>query len=68
MKDYNMEEKKDIIEFLVEYEMPKIAENISNNYLQNLLAKYTVAKVNKKLKRLKKIEARKEFLKKQGLI
>ena len=63
-----MEEKKDIIEFLVEYEMPKIAENISNNYLQNLLAKYTVAKVNKKLKRLKKIEARKEFLKKQGLI
>lgn len=34
---------------LIKYEMPAIAEYISNDFLQTLIAKYTAFKVNRNL-------------------
>lgn len=43
-----MEEKE-----LLKYEMPTIAEFVSNDFLQNILARYLAWKVNRKMKRYK---------------
>ena len=48
---------------LLEYECPFIAEFISNNRLQDLIAKYLVWKVNKKWKRYENRLARREYFK-----
>lgn len=37
----------------LEYDMPSIAEYISNDFLQNVIAKYIARKVERKLARLK---------------
>lgn len=49
---------------LVLYEMPKIAQFISNDYLQEVLAKYLILKVDRKLKRYREYLRLKEFVEK----
>jgi len=49
---------------LIMYEMPLIAEFISINWLQNILAKYTAHKVTKKMARFNKRVDRKELISK----
>jgi len=53
---------------LLEYEMPTITEFISNKFLQDIIARYLVSKVNRKWKRLLKRKEREKYLRSKKLI
>ena len=48
---------------LLIYEMPAIAEFISNDWLQGIIAKYVANKINRKVKRYNQRVERAEYLK-----
>jgi hypothetical protein len=49
---------------LIEYELPSITEKVSIGWLQNVIAKYTARRVNRKIKRYNLRQERKEFVNK----
>jgi hypothetical protein len=55
-------------EELLKYEMPLWIDNISINWMQDIVAWYYSKKVNKKIKRLNHRNWRENYLREKGLI